>query len=315
MTRNQHRSPASTTIATALLAALALALAAGCSDSETFKRDSSTVTDGSPTDGALGALDKGARDAPSVDGPALDSRVGDARLVDSAPRDSALPDAAPAPFRVLVFTRTRGFRHGSIGDGVNAVKAIAIRRGWLDDHTEDPTRFTAANLARYRVVIWLSTTGDVLDATQQTAFEGFIKAGGGYVGVHSATDTEYGWPWYGKLVGAYFKRHPQIQAATLAVENTTHPATAHLSATWKRTDEWYDFRANPRANVTVLLTIDEKSYSGGTMGADHPVAWAHTFDGGRAFYTALGHTNATYKEADFIAHLEGGIAWAGGLKK
>jgi type 1 glutamine amidotransferase len=130
------------------------------------------------------------------------------------------------------------------------------------------------------------------------------------VGVHSATDTEYDWPWYGQLVGAYFKRHPAVQEAKLDVRDRTHLATKCLPATWTRRDEWYDFRAAPPADATILLTIDEKSYSGGTMGDVHPMSWAHNFDGGRAFYTELGHTNESYKDQLYLDHLAGGILWA-----
>jgi len=160
--------------------------------------------------------------------------------------------------------------------------------------------------------VFLNTTGDVLDATQQTAFEGYIQAGGGYVGVHAAADTEYGWPWYGELVGAYFHSHPAIQSATIKVADRVHPSTAGLPARWVRTDEWYNFTANPRGDVHVLATIDENTYSGGNMGFDHPIAWCHAYDGGRAWYTNSGHNATTYTEPRFLDHLAGGILWAAG---
>lgn len=261
--------------------------------------------------GADGAARDGRGDAPAdlpADGPSLDSPARD-----SPARDSSVD--ARAALNVLVFSRTTGFRHGSIAAGVAAVRSIAGTRNWSVDHTEDATKFTSANLRGYNVVVWLNTTGDVLDAAQQTAFERWYRAGGGYVGVHSASDTEYSWPWYGRLIGAYFRRHPQIQQGRLAVENPQHAAQpqAALPNPWTRTDEWYDFRVNPRTvRVTVLLTIDEQSYSGGTMGSDHPIAWAQTFEGGRMFYTAMGHTNGSYSEPAFVAHLAAGIAWAAG---
>ena len=143
------------------------------------------------------------------------------------------------------------------------------------------------------------TTGDVLDAAGQTAFETWIAGGGNYVGVHSAADTEYDWPFYGQLVGAYFKQHPAaIQPAAVKIEVTDHPATAGLPSAWMRTDEWYDFQTNPRATVTVLATVDESTYTGGTMGADHPIVWTHTTTGGgRALYTAMGHTMESLRGA------------------
>jgi type 1 glutamine amidotransferase len=216
-------------------------------------------------------------------------------------------------FRVLVFSKTAGYRHDSIAAGVAAVKALGERERFRVDATEAAGAFTDENLRRYRVVMFLNTTGDVLDADQQAAFERFIRRAGGFVGVHSATDTEYDWPWYGGLVGAYFKSHPRIQPATLKVVDATHPSTVHLPVEWKRTDEWYNFREDPAAHGRALLVIDEKSYSGGTMRAHHPMAWCQEYDGGRSWYTALGHTIETYGEPLFLEHLLGGIRWAAGV--
>lgn len=223
------------------------------------------------------------------------------------------PDRArDAPARVLVFSRTTGFRHASIAAGIDAVRALGSARGFEVEATEDPTTFTTDRLARFDVVLFLNTTGDVLDAAQQAAFESFIRAGGGFVGIHSAADTEYDWPWYGALMGAYFKSHPAIQPATLFIVNFSHPSAVTLPPSIVRTDEWYDFQSLPASTITLLLTIDESSYTGGTMGSPHPIAWYHDFDGGRAFYTAMGHTIESYSEPLFLAHLSGGILWAAG---
>ncbi|MEN3310014.1 MAG: uncharacterized protein V7603_6216 [Micromonosporaceae bacterium] len=219
----------------------------------------------------------------------------------------------PAGNRVLVFSRTAGFRHDSIPAGVQAIRRLGGQSGFGVDATEDAAAFTGANLDRYRAVVFLNTTGDVLDGAGQAAFQGYVRHGGGFVGVHAASDTEYGWPFYGGLVGAYFAAHPPIQRATVRVEDRTHPATAHLGAAWTRVDEWYNFRTDPRSAVHVLATVDESSYTGGTMGADHPIAWYAPYQGGRSFYTALGHTTASYAEPAFLAHLLGGIGYAGGF--
>jgi type 1 glutamine amidotransferase len=216
--------------------------------------------------------------------------------------------------RLLVFTRTTGFRHDSIPDAVAAVRRVAAESGLEVDATEDPTVFHDASLASYRAVVFLLTTGDVLDGDEQAAFERWLAGGRGFVGVHSATDTEYDWPFYGELVGSYFAGHPAIQPATIRVVDRTHPSTAALPEIWHRTDEWYDFRVNPRPRVHVLLTIDESTYSGGSMGADHPIAWCREYAGGRAFYTAGGHTRESYVEPLFVSHLAGGIRWAAGLE-
>lgn len=218
----------------------------------------------------------------------------------------------PEQFRVLVFTRTTGFRHASIPDGIAAVRELGADAGFGVDATEDPAVFTDSGLRRYAAVVFLSTTGDVLDAAGQEAFERYIRAGGGFAGVHAASDTEFGWPFYSRVVGAYFARHPAVQPARLNVEDPAHASTRGLPDPWERTDEWYDFRANPRPRVHVLLTIDETSYTGGRMGADHPVAWCHEVEGGRSWYTALGHTKESFAEQAFRDHLRGGIEYAAG---
>jgi type 1 glutamine amidotransferase len=216
-----------------------------------------------------------------------------------------------AGWSVLLFTRTAGFRHDSIPDAIEAVQRLGAEYGFGVDTTEDASMFNDTSLASYRAVVFLLTSGHVLEREQQMAFERYTRAGNGYVGVHSATDTEYDWPWYGGLVGAYFDGHPAIQPAMVHVEDATHPSTLELPEAWPRTDEWYNFRSNPRAqpDITVLATLDESTYSGGTMG-DHPIAWYHTYDGGRAWYTAGGHTSESYREPLFVAHLLGGILYA-----
>lgn len=227
---------------------------------------------------------------------------------------AAAAPTAQAP-RVLVFTKTTGFRHGSIPRALRAVRELAERSGLAVDATEDAGNFTPRNLERYRAVVFLLTSGDVLDDAQQAAFERYIRAGGGYAGVHSAADTEANWAWYGKLLGTHFRTHPQIQQALVTVTSRTHPSTAGLPGNWARVDEWYSFTKNPRPRVRVLATLDERTYSPGegAMGPDHPIAWAHAFQGGRAWYTAGGHTNESYREPLFRKHLIGGIRWAAGM--
>ena len=218
-------------------------------------------------------------------------------------------------FRALVFTKTAGFRHDSIPAGLTALQELAAANNFVVVNTEDSTQFNDANLAQYDVVIWLSTTGDVLNETEQGAFERYIQAGGGYAGIHSAADTEYDWPWYGELMGAYFQSHPAIQQATVKVSDRAHPATRHLPARWVRTDEWYNYRTNPRGKVHVLATLDETTYDpgAGAMGHDHPIAWCQDFDGGRSFYTGGGHTSESYSEPAYRQHMLAGIETAAGV--
>ncbi|MFC8195371.1 ThuA domain-containing protein [Streptomyces sp. NPDC057298] len=214
--------------------------------------------------------------------------------------------------RVLVFSKTAGFRHDSIPEGIAAVKALGAENGFRVDATEDAGTFSSRNLARYDAVVFLSTTGDVLNDAQQRAFERYIGAGGAYVGIHAAADTEYDWEFYGGLAGAYFQSHPAIQPARIEVEDRAHPATLHLGESWNRTDEWYNYRSNPRDRAHVLASLDESSYSGGTMSGDHPIAWCQEYRGGRSFYTGSGHTKESYADPAFRQHLLGGIRWAVG---
>lgn len=222
------------------------------------------------------------------------------------------PSSATPTFSILVFSKTAGFRHDSIPAGITAVRQLGTTRGFSVDVSEDAVAFTDEALARYKAVIFLSTTGDVLNSAQEAAFERFIRRGGGFVGVHSAADTEYDWPFYGALVGAYFAGHPDIQDATIQIEDPSHPAVASLPRPWIRRDEWYNFRRNPRGGVDVLATLDERTYTGGTMGPDHPIVWSHTYEGGRSFYTALGHTQESFSETTFVDHLGRAILWAAG---
>lgn len=223
--------------------------------------------------------------------------------------DTTVP--APPP-RILVFTRTTGFRHDSIGAATEAIGALAAAHGFEIVATEDPATFTPDALAGFDAVVFLMTTGDVLDAAQQAAFEAYIEGGGGFAGVHAAADTEYDWPWYGELVGAWFQSHPAVQPATITVEDAAHASTAALPATWSATDEWYDFRRNVRGHAHVLLTVDESTYTGGSMGDDHPIAWCRIVGNGRSWYTALGHTAEQWATPELRAHVLGGLLTAAG---
>jgi len=215
--------------------------------------------------------------------------------------------------KILVFSKTAGFHHQSIATGIPALQQLGNKNNFKVDVTTDSTLFTADNLKQYAAVVFLSTTGDVLNEAQQDAFEQYIKQGGGFVGIHAATDTEYDWPWYGKLVGAYFSDHPAQQNATLHIINQKSIATRHLPKVWTRKDEWYNFKdINP--DVTVLIELDESTYKGGKNGQHHPVAWYHNYDGGRSFYTELGHVDESYTDPLFLKHLLGGLQYAMGLR-
>jgi uncharacterized protein len=209
----------------------------------------------------------------------------------------------------LIYSKTKAYRHECIEPGSQALQSYFSKYGIVSTFTEDSSIFTPQKLKDFDAVMFFQTTGNVLDSTQQVAFENYIKSGKGFVGVHAASDTEYDWPWYGRLVGAYFSSHPDIQPAALIKMDTAHIACKHLPDRWTRTDEWYNFKQAP-SGVNVLLTIDEATYKGGEMGINHPMSWYHTLDGGRAFYTALGHTVESYRDTLFLEHVRQGVIWA-----
>ncbi len=211
--------------------------------------------------------------------------------------------------RVLVFTKTAGYYHTSIPDGVVAIMKLGKENNFLVDSTRDASYFVEDSLKKYSLVIFLSTTMNVLNADQQVAFQRFIQAGGGFVGVHAAADTEYDWPWYNQLIGAYFASHPKQQKAMIDVRDKTHISTSFLPTRWERFDEWYSYKSI-MPDIKVLATLDESTYEGGINGDNHPIIWYHEFDGGRSFYTGLGHTKESYSEPLFLQHLLGGIKYA-----
>ena len=211
--------------------------------------------------------------------------------------------------KLLIFSKTNGFRHSSIPVGIAAIRKLGEANGFLVDATEDSTWFTPEKLNGYAALIFLSPTGTVFGTAEEQALQGYMHQGGGFVGIHAASDCEYKWPWYNKLVGGYFKSHPKQQKAKLLVINKNHPSTRMLGDSWERFDEWYNLRdLNP--DVTVLIKLDESSYTGGENGDNHPVCWYHDYEGGKAFYTALGHTDESYSDPVFLQHLLGGIQYA-----
>ena len=230
-------------------------------------------------------------------------------------------------FKALLFTKTAGWHHESIHEGVTAIRELSQKHNFEVQWHEDASRINDNFLKQFQVIIFLNTTGDILNEQQQQAFENFIRSGKGFVGIHSASDTEYGWPWYKKLVGRMFKIHPIPQTAMLEVENGNFPGMEFLPERFLWTDEWYEFQPEVYSeDLNILLSLDETTYDveaewgeniGKGMG-EHPIAWYQDFDGGRSFYTGLGHIPAAYKDPLFLKHLYGGIYWAAtgkGIKK
>lgn len=221
---------------------------------------------------------------------------------------------SPDEQKLLVFSKTAGYHHNSIDAGMVAITKLASENRIKIDTTTDAGYLTEANLAQYSAVIFLSTTGDVLNNYQQADFERYIQAGGGFVGIHAAADTEYDWPWYNQLVGAYFQSHPHQQKAKISILDRSHPSTQHLPDTWEHFDEWYNYRSIADG-LNVLMNLEESSYEGGENGANHPIAWYREFDGGRTFYSGLGHTDEAYTDELFLKHIWGGIEYAMGSNK
>lgn len=234
---------------------------------------------------------------------------------DAAPASVASSEAA---FSVVVFSRTDGYRHASIDDGLALLRTLGQQHSFRVQATEDPERLTGRYLSEADVVVFLNTSETVFDTdAQREQFRAFVEAGGGFVGVHAAADTEYDWPWYGQLIGAYFDGHPAVQEARLDVVDDGHPSTAHLPNPWVRTDEWYSYR-DVQEGLTVLLNLDEDTYDledTPAMGDEHPIAWYHTVGEGRSWYTGLGHTADAYTEEAFQEHLLGGLRWAAGQEE
>ena len=211
----------------------------------------------------------------------------------------------------LVFSKTTGYRHSSIEQGKQMLLDLGAQHDFRVDTTEDASIFTEEKLKQYNLVIFLSTTGDILDGEQQIELERFMKAGGNWMGIHAAADTEYNWPWYNELCGAYFLSHPQHQDATMHVLEPSHQSVAHLEKTWTRFDEWYNYK-NIQEGITPVLRVDETTYEGGENGDFHPIAWYRDFEQGRSFYTGVGHTEESYTDPDFVAHIWGGMQYAWG---
>jgi type 1 glutamine amidotransferase len=232
------------------------------------------------------------------------------RELPAAPSGTATPPAqATRPISVLMLTATAGFRHDSITTANQVMARLARATGeFTVTSTEQLSMINAAGLTAYDVLFFALTSGELeFSDDQKAAVVNFVAGGGGFLGVHSATDTLYGWPDYGRLVGAYFKEHPWTQQATVVVEDQSHPATSGLGERFSLSEEFYTFRENPRPRVQVLLRLDPTSV--GSTG-DYPLAWAHSFGSGRAYYNALGHFSSTWDDPRFQQQLVGAIRWA-----
>lgn len=228
-------------------------------------------------------------------------------------------------FKALMVTTTKGWHHESVHAGVLALQQLGAKNFFDVVLLENPNGFTDKYLEQFKVVIFLNTTGDILDSAQQKVMERFIKSGKGFVGIHSASDTEYEWDWYTELVGRMFHIHPAIQTARVNIIDAAFPGLQGFAGGKLWTDEWYEFGPEKVTDLNYLLSIDESSYDpkadwgpnkkGMGMGKLHPISWYHNYDGGRAFYTAMGHMPVVFSDAAFLNHLYAGIYWAATGKK
>ena len=212
-------------------------------------------------------------------------------------------------FSVLVITETDGWVHDSIEAGLELIKYLGDKNRFNVYHSDNSRVINYSNLKSIKTLIFLNTTEDILSEDEQVVMQKFIQSGKGFVGVHSASDTEYEWKWYGELVGAYFKSHPEgtTNAKIIKIENGRF--SKHLNSIWEVEDEWYNFNYT-NDDINVVLELDEKSYYGGENGDYHPITWYHSYDGGRSFYTGLGHLKEVYSNKMFIELLEQGILYA-----
>jgi type 1 glutamine amidotransferase len=211
---------------------------------------------------------------------------------------------------IIVFSKTTGYRHQSIEAGILSIKKLGKEHHFNVKTTEN-SDVLISNLKDCKVVVFLNTTGDIFNNAQQKAFKKFITKGGGFVGIHAATDTENDWHWYNLLVGAYFESHPDPQEAIINVLDKSHLATSFLDDKWIKFDEWYNFK-NINPNINILMSLDESTYKGGENGENHPIAWFHKYKKGHAFYTGLGHNEESYSDKIFLKHILGGIRYAMG---
>lgn len=227
--------------------------------------------------------------------------------------------AQPKQFKALLLTETAGWHHESIPDGIAAIKELGNRHFFDVQWHQEAGKLNDKYLESFQVLIFLNTTGNILDSAEQKAVERFIQSGKGYVGIHSASDTEYDWDWYTQLVGRMFFLHPPIQTARLQLTANSFPGLQGFTGNPLWTDEWYEFGPEKIKGLNYILSVDESSYNPAAknatkeakgMGAFHPIAWYHDFDGGRSFYTGLGHIPAVYRDPAFLQHLYAGIYWA-----
>jgi uncharacterized protein len=229
------------------------------------------------------------------------------------------PPAWAQPRQVLFVTHSAGFRHDSIPTAAEALAGLARADGrFAVTHTEDLAYINPDRLAIFHAVFFFTSGELPINQTQKNALLNFVDSGGGFGGVHSATDTLYNWPEYGALIGAYFNVHPWTQNARVDIEDPAHPTTTHLGLNFPITEEFYQFRAIDRTTLRVLMTLDTRSVDLNAPGTnpntrDFPLAWARSHGRGRVYYNALGHFQSTWRDPRFTASIHQALLWLTGL--
>lgn len=227
----------------------------------------------------------------------------------------------PQNFKVLLYTSPDRYHNQALPTAVTQFKRMAEQHFFGLTWTQLSTDLNPDNLKQFAVVVFLFSNARELNAEQIKSLQGFVRGGGGFVGIHASSVDSNQDPWFKQLVGRSFRGHPEKQTGILDVVDRNFPATLHLPARWLWTDEWYEFDAPLTPGQHVLLKVDESTYAplekkqpdGRVkigMDGDHPIAWYQEFDGGRSFYTALGHAERYYEDPLFLLHLYGGIYWA-----
>ncbi len=222
-------------------------------------------------------------------------------------KDSNTNNKITAP-SILIVTKAQGFSHTSTEAGVKMFQRHAADWKLTITRADETAGYGGTALRAFDIVVLLNCTGDVFNDDAQTGLQDYVRHGGRILGIHACADAEYNWPWYGDMLGGRFADHPAVQEATCTVELTTHPSTQGLPYHWVRTDEWYNLKNLASDNI-LLVSVNEATYNGGTMGGFHPISWCRDYDGGHVFYTAMGHTDASFSEPNFEAHIKGAMDW------
>jgi type 1 glutamine amidotransferase len=237
------------------------------------------------------------------------------------PTVDVYPTGSLAGAKVLVYTKNNPdlYVHANIPYAIAAIQKMGEENGFAVDVSDDPATFTDNNLAQYDALIFANSNNEAFNTeAQRQALQNYIHNGGGFVGIHSASGSERTWPWFSALLGGNFERHAPQQDFTVNVVDRGHPSTAFLPEKWEIVSDECYYQDELSPGIHVLLAVDLNTIEDqgkveypGTIFADRfPLAWYQEFEGGRSWYTALGHRPEEYSDPMFVRHILGGIQWA-----